>query len=384
MISGGEGLELSGERFVVVYSLAGPESPALEIAKDICIEQTVEFPEDLISAETIRRQIFGRIESFRPAGEGDQFEAVISYAVEVSGFELTQLLNVVFGNISIKPGIRVEKIELSGRLLSLFKGPRFGRKGLRELVGVERRALLCTALKPMGLSTQELAELAYKFALGGIDIIKDDHGLANQSFSPFRERVERCASEIERANRSTAGRCMYVPNITADCENLDERVLFAREAGAGGLLISPGLTGYDAMRRIAGDDAVALPVVNHPAFQGGFVVHPRSGLSHRVLFGQLARLAGADASIFPSCGGRFSFSREECREIAESTHEPMGGLKSIFPCPGGGMNMENIPDMLELYGDDAIFLIGGGLFRRGGDLVENCRHLLALVSGHTA
>jgi hypothetical protein len=37
-----------------------------------------------------------------------------------------------------------------------------------------------TALKPMGSTTAELAKMAYDFAKGGIDIIKDDHGLADQ------------------------------------------------------------------------------------------------------------------------------------------------------------------------------------------------------------
>jgi len=39
----------------------------------------------------------------------------------------------------------------------------------------------------MGLTNKELAELASKFALGGIDIIKDDHGLANQNSHLMRK-----------------------------------------------------------------------------------------------------------------------------------------------------------------------------------------------------
>ena len=60
--------------------------------------------------------------------------------------------------------------------------------GWRDILDVHERAILCTAIKPMGLSPEELAEMTYKFALGGIDIIKDDHGLSNQSFSPYEER----------------------------------------------------------------------------------------------------------------------------------------------------------------------------------------------------
>jgi ribulose-bisphosphate carboxylase large chain len=380
-VGGAEGLGLSGERFSVTYALAADEPTAREMAADICIEQTVEFPQDLIASRSIREGIFGRIETFRAAGSGEGFEAVVSYAVEITGYELTQLLNVLFGNISIKPHIRVQRIDLGATLAGKFRGPRFGRQGLRALTAVQDRVLLCAALKPMGLSAAELADLAGKFALGGIDLIKDDHGLADQAFSPFEERVKRCAEAVARANERTGGRCLYLPNVTADGDGFLHRAVIARAEGAGGVVISPGLTGFDAMRRLADDDEIGLPVLYHPAFQGSFVTSPRSGLAHGMLFGQLARLCGADGAIFPSYGGRFSFTREQCREIVESTGEPMEHLKRIFPCPGGGMTMESMDDMLDFYGREAVFLMGGGLFRLGKDLVKNCRSLLERVSG---
>lgn len=373
-------LNLSGERFTVVYKVvAGSEAEAQQRAFDVALEQTVEFPADITPPGEIRQQIVGQITSLRPVAEG-RYEAAVSYAVESAGVELTQLLNVIFGNSSIKPGLRVERIELLDSMLARFKGPRFGRAGLRALLGVPERPLLCTALKPMGLSAADLAELAYQFALGGIDIIKDDHGLADQAFSPFNERVERCTAAVERANRETGRKAIYMPNVTAPADKLMERALFARQAGAGGLLVCPGITGLDAMRQIADDDRIALPVMAHPAFQGPFVTSPDSGISHYALFGQIARLAGADATIYPNWGGRFSFSREECVAIAEGSAVAMGGLRPIFPTPGGGMTLERIPELFAVYGRDVIFLVGGGLFKQGPDLVENCRYFLQIIS----
>lgn len=371
-------INLSGERFTVTYRITGNEPEAREKAEAICLEQTVEFPAEFVPAGDIRDHIVGHIESLRVLDELHH-EAVISYAVETTGLELTQLLNVIFGNTSIKPGIRVERLDLPDSLLRAFRGPRFGRDGLRTYLNVPRRPLLCTALKPMGLPPEALADLAYQFALGGIDIIKDDHGLANQRFAPFKERVQRCGEAVARANRETGLKCIYMPNITGPTQTLSANARFAKEAGAGGLLISPGLTGLDAMRLLADDDAIDLPILTHPALQGSFVVNPDNGISHFVLFGQLARLAGADATIFPNYGGRFSFSRDECRAIAEGSAAPMGNVKTIFPSPGGGMNLTRIPEMLELYGREVIFLIGGGLHSHGSNLVENCRYFLRLV-----
>jgi ribulose-bisphosphate carboxylase large chain len=368
----------SGERFQVVYQLVGDEAEARRKALDICLEQTVELPDDLVPDGPIRDSIVGRVETLR-AIAADRCEAVISYAVESAGAELTQLLNVIFGNISIKPGIRVERLELPESLLDRFQGPRFGRQGVRDLLGVPARPLLCTALKPQGLPARQLAELAYRFALGGIDIIKDDHGLADQSFAPFRERVQRCAEAVERANRETGRACIYMANVSAPADQVVARGQLAKESGARGLLVAPGLIGLDMLRLLAENDALALPIMSHPAFQGSFVTSPQQGIAPAALFGQLARLAGADATIYPNYGGRFSFSRELCQSIVTASAEAMGRLKPIFPTPGGGMSLERVPDMLDLYGREVIFLIGGALLKHSPDLVENCRYFLKLV-----
>lgn len=369
---------LSGERFQVVYQLTGDEAEARRKAIDICLEQTVELPADLVPDGPIRDDVVGRIESLHTL-TADRCEAVISYAVETAGAELTQLLNVIFGNISIKPGIRVERLILPAGLLDIFKGPRFGRQGVRDLLGVPTRPLLCTALKPQGLSARQLADLAYQFALGGIDIIKDDHGLANQLFAPYRERVQACAEAVQRANRETGLACLYMANVTAPADQVVERARLARDAGARGVLVAPGLVGLDTMRLLADDDQLALPVMSHPAFQGSFVTSQDQGIAPGALFGQLARLAGADATIYPNYGGRFSFSREVCQQIVEATAAPMNSIKSIFPTPGGGMSLERVPDMLDLYGQDVIFLVGGGLLKHSPAIVENCRYFLKLV-----
>ncbi|MBI4786473.1 MAG: ribulose 1,5-bisphosphate carboxylase large subunit [Chloroflexi bacterium] len=369
--------ELSGERFRVWYRLSGDAKTAREKAEDICVEQTVEFPRELVQENAAG--VIGQVESFEMLDPTHSL-ACITFAAETVGTELTQLINVVFGNISLKPGIRVERIELSAGLLGALKGPRLGRDGLRARLGVLQRPLLCTALKPMGLAARDLAKLAYELALGGIDIIKDDHGLADQSFAPYRERVQYCVEQVERANRETGYRCIYVPNVTASNHELAARADFARRAGAGGLLVAPGLTGFDAMRSLADDDRIALPILSHPAFQGSMVTNPDNGFSHYALFGQLPRIAGADATIFPNCGGRFSFSCEECASIAQGTLAPMGHLKPIFPTPGGGMSLERVPKMLDIYGRDVIFLIGGGLHQHGSDLIAACRYFHKLVA----
>ena len=364
------------DRFSVSYSLsAASRKEAREIAFGICVEQTVEFPYDLIDRAEIRERIVGRIEALSAAGQR-RYRVEISYADETAAGELTQWLNVVFGNTSLKPAIRVENLTLSPALLSIFRGPVFGISGLRRLTRTQRkpRPLVCSALKPMGLSSRELASLAHCFARGGIDIIKDDHGLSNQPMAPFEERVAACAAAVAEANREINGRCLYAPNITADSEaEALRRARFAREKGAGALVVSPGLTGMNLVRILSAQEDIHLPILFHPALLGSFTASPDSGLSHGVLYGQLPRLLGADAVIFPNFGGRFSSSRADCRAIAQACRADLGRIKPILPAPGGGMDLPRIPGLTRFYGPDVIFLMGGGLFRHSTDLVESTR-----------
>ena len=368
----------SNNRFTVDYSITGTKKEVSDKAFDICVEQTIEFPYNLVTDKHIKNSIVGRVESIKKYGK--KHLAIISYADETAGTELTQFLNVVFGNTSIKPGIKVERMSPPDALLKTLKGPRFGVEGIRKLTGVHNRPLLCSALKPMGTSVKDLAALAYKFALGGIDIIKDDHGLANQVFSPFEDRIEAVCKAVNKANKETGFKTLYAPNITADGLESVKRAKFARKAGAKSLILSPGLAGFETMRLIAEDDSIGLPLFYHPAFHGSYVVSPDSGMSHYSFFGQLTRMCGADAVIFPNFGGRFSFTEDECSKIAAGCMEKLGNLKPILPGPGGGMTMDRIPYMKNFYGDDAVFLMGGGLFAEGKDIVENCKKFKRIVS----
>lgn len=231
----------------------------------------------------------------------------------------------------------------------------------------------------MGLSAEALADQAYRCALGGIDIIKDDHGLANQPFAPFRERVQLCTEAVERANQTAGTHCIYAPNVTGPASDVVEMARFAKGVGAGALVISPGLTGFSPMQQLADDDSLDVPILAHPAFLGSFVTSAENGISHYALFGQMTRLAGADAVIYPNFGGRFSFSREECASIAEGTAAPMPNIKPIFPAPGGGMSFARVPELFEVYGSEVIFLIGAGLHRHGPDLTKSSRYFRQMV-----
>jgi ribulose-bisphosphate carboxylase large chain len=374
-------LEISGSRFVAVYALAGTPDDARARAEAITVEQTIEFPADLIADDDIRAHVIGRIEAFTEVAPG-RCEATISYAIETSGFEIPQLLNVLYGNCSLIPDVRLQHVTLPDDLLARFRGPRFGLRGLRELTGAPTRPLIASATKPQGLPPSGLAAMAARMAEGGLDVIKDDHGLSDQPFAPFRERVRATAEAVAEVNARTGSRALYLPSINGPADEIVERAHFAKDVGAGGLLVIPGEVGLDTLRRLADDDELALPLMAHPAFQGAFVVDARMGIEHGVLFGTLDRLAGADMTVFPGYGGRFSFSQAACRSIVDACSAPLAGLRPIVAAAGGGMTLDRLDELLSFYGRDSMLLIGGNLSR--GDLLDNARQLREAVEAWDA
>ena len=369
---------LSGERFQVQYQITGTDDEVRVKADNVTVEQTVEFPVHLIPDSNLLTDLVGQIEQYEKIEDG-RFAITISYAIEAAGTDFTQLLNVIQGLSSLIPGIKIEKMSFPDALLEHYRGPRFGIDGWREVLGVYDRPLMCTAIKPMGLTVDQLADMAYKCAMGGLDIMKDDHGITDLPFSPFEERVSRIAEAVANANGQTGLKCVYAANITGPADEILDRAYYAKNAGATALLISPALTGFDAMRLVADDDRVNLPIMSHPTVSGNFVNNPEGGFSYYTYYGQLHRLAGADSPIFVNYGGRFPATRDDCQGVIDGCNVPMAHIKPIMPCAGGGMKFERVPELLAMYGSNAIFLVGGGLHSSGDDLVENVRYFVSLV-----
>lgn len=370
-----EGLKQSS-RFTATYRIAASDyEEAKKLAFGIAVEQTVECPYELVKGTAIGDTIVGQVDDVKKAEE-DAYYAVISYDPEAVGDEMAEFLNMLFGNTSLQPGIRLMSFELPDTMYNRFPGPRYGRTGIRDLCGVESGPILMSAVKPLGRSPKELGKMVYDLALGGCPIIKDDHSLLNQSYAPFKERVLQCVMALADANEKTGRKSMYVANCTADGLQFLDRAYEAQEIGANGIMAAPAITGMTLIRDLARADDFHLPIFLHPCFSGPLVLSEDSGISPFCYYGQLSRLTGADAVIFTSFGGRFSFSREVCQKICEGTEETMGDLKSIFPVPSGGMRWQLFRDMYRTYGPDTIFLVGGALQTQGPDLTENTKFFL--------
>jgi ribulose-bisphosphate carboxylase large chain len=367
---------MAAEFLRVTYRLtcAGDEDPRAK-AEDIALEQTVELPSSCVS-DSIRESVVGRLESVTELGD-NEWSAVILFPELVLDGSISQLVTLLFGNISLKAGVVVTALDIPSGLLAGLPGPAFGAEGVRRICDVkERRPLLCTALKPVGMSAAQLADLCYSFALGGVDLIKDDHGLADQRTAPFTDRVTRCSQAVARANDETGACSLYLPSITGAGADLDRRVDFARSRGCRGVLVSPMIIGFDSVAALARESGLAL--VAHPALTGCYF-QPTHGIEPSVLLGQLFRFVGSDGVIYPNVGGRFVFTEDTCKEVNTALRKPMRGIQAALPIPAGGIDIERVPYWMERYGPDTVFLIGGSLYGQD-DLTAASRRLREVLS----
>jgi ribulose-bisphosphate carboxylase large chain len=344
-------------RIRAVYELAAASRRiALARARALTVEQTVEVPAACVPPAS--RGMVGRIAALERRG-ARRWRAHCSYDPAVVGDSLLQLLNLLFGNASLGRGARLADLVLPPRLLARFSGPAFGVAGLRQLCGVPRRPLLCAPAKPIGLSGAALARICYAFAAGGADIVKDDHGLADQRAAPFKERVARCHDAVGEANAHTGGHAIYVPNLARGGPQAFADLHHAVERGCRAVLLSPLLIGPDTVRAIAARGEVA--VLAHPTFTGS-LLQRRHGIAPDVLYGTLFRLMGSDAVIYPNAESRFPLALADCLAINHRLRAPLGRLAPAFPVAGGGVDAARVPHWIRRYGPDTMFLVGSSLY----------------------
>ena len=349
---------------------AAPEIEAR--AEALMLEQAVELSRGAVRDPWVAAHILGRVERIEPEA-GDLYRVEIAHPLATTALDPAQLLNVIFGNSSLQPDVVLADIEWPDGGLGWLPGPRAGIPGLRELTGVTGRPLLATALKPMGLGPARLAALCRTFALAGLDLVKDDHGLADHPFCPFEARVEACLRATEEAARDTGRRTLYAPNLIGTPDRVVRQLSFARGAGARAVMLSPMIVGLPLLHQLA-SAAEGLPILAHPALGGVLRA------SETVLFGKLFRWFGADAVIFPHAGGRFSYSRETCRDLAAALRRAHPGIRPAFPVPAGGIRVERVSELVALYGLDCILLVGGSLYEAGDTLFDRTRALVEQVA----
>jgi ribulose-bisphosphate carboxylase large chain len=253
------------------------------------------------------------------------------------GPKLPNILTAAAGEGAFySPGISVIKlldIEFPDTFLKAFQGPKFGIKGLRDILGVYDRPLFFGVIKPnIGLSPEPFAELAYQSWLGGVDIAKDDEMLCDVEWSPLSKRAQLLGAARLKSEQETGENKIYLANITDEVDRLIELHDIAVEAGANAVMVNGMTTGLSAVRMLRKHTRV--PLVGHFDFIAPFTQIPFYGV-HSKLITKLQRLVGFDSIIMPGFGDRMKTPDDEVLENVRECFKPFGHIKDTLPVPAG-------------------------------------------------
>jgi ribulose-bisphosphate carboxylase large chain len=362
------------DRFSVTYRVRGTAADIQARAQGIAVEQSVEMPLAAIDDEIVLSQIVGAVEAITDIGAG-LFDVRIGLATATVGNDAGQFLNMLFGNTSLHDDVVLWDVAVPDRLAKIFGGPRHGIAALRQRLKLHGRALTGSALKPQGLSSDGLARLAEHLARGGLDFIKDDHGLADQHYARFSERVRACAAGVARGVRATGHPTRYIPSLTGNLDQMRAQAALAWEEGVDCLMIAPMICGFSTMQALV-RDFPGMAFFAHPSLGGAARIAPD------LLIGGLFRLIGADAVIFPTYGGRFGYSQDTCRRLAGNARRTDDGMKPALPVPAGGIGLERVTEILDFYGDDTMLLIGGSLLMARDRITKETERFTRAVADH--
>lgn len=354
-------------------------SQAQALAKAIAYEQTVELPPEQITDPRLLRDVVAQVKAVeQDRDEPGAWRAEIHYNADLANQQLSQLFNLVYANVSMYFGVRLMDLVLPPDLLRCFTGPRFGIEGLRQLLNVPRRPLLCTVVKPRGLQLDQMTRLLTSFVDGGGDIIKDDQNLFDLKMSAFEERVGRCAEALDTANLRRGDQpCLYFPHLAGPDEELVERARIIRSFGLKGALFCPLILGLDRSRRLAQESGLAL--MAHPAYTGSYTNRRHDGIEHGVLMGTFFRLMGADIVAATGFGGRFAYTQRQCDGMVAAMTQPLGDLAPALPAPAGGMYLDGITRLVERYGKDLMMLVGGDLLGRSCGVTDSTQAFVSTL-----
>ncbi len=292
--------------------------------------------------------------------ERRQYILQIAFPWENFGAQIPMLLSTVIGNISLYGRVKCLDMRFPKSWLKEFKGPKFGIKGLRKLLGVKKRPILNNMIKPCVYTSCDIgAQLAYEAAVGGCDIIKDDELLANPAFNTLEDRIPAFMEALDRADSEKGEKTLFTVNITDRVPHVLENADRAKELGANALMVNFFAVGYSAFRAVC--ESTTLPVLAHMDITGAISYSPIVGISTNIVTGKLPRICGSDITVFPAPYGKAPVLKERYMSVAHDMIMPLHNIDQTWPMPSGGISQGHVEELIDDMGTDVVVAAGAGI-----------------------
>jgi len=349
--------------------------PLEEAAKRIAEEEsTGTWTHVSTTTKSIEKKYSARV------GDIDRERHVVEIAYPYADFDLKtggipQVLSIIAGNLfglGTLDGVRLLDVAFPKDFVQQFDGPNFGIDGIRKMIGTtkDKRPHIGTIIKPkIGLSPKQTAEVAYEAAIGGIDFIKDDETLVDQSFCAMEKRVRAVTERLDEVKDETGRNVLYACNITST--NIVKTAERALKAGANCLMIDVLTCGFGSLQMLS-EKFKKVPIHVHRTMHAAIDRSKDFGIDFLVL-AKLVRLTGGDQLHIGSVIGKMEGDREDVLAIERAIEQPVikrhagtlggnwHGIKPVFAVCSGGLHPRMVPDLMKLLGKDIVIQAGGGV-----------------------
>lgn len=323
----------------------------------ICRGQSVGNPDLLTSQET---KAF--LEKWAARGvyhrrSEDTYLMVIRFPQRNFGAEgVNYLLSVLLGgqcDIDLIQGCRLMEVDL-GHHTRYWPAPRYGVAGIRQLLHVQGRPLLCGIIKPkIGLSPNQLFEVVEHMVDGGCDVIKEDEILADQYWCSRDQRLRLLGPLL--VDRPV----LYLTCVTGDGSEVWKE---ARRAASKHFHIGvhcnlwAGFGTYLDLSR-----HVQCPIFFQKSGDKVWTTGPFA-MQPTVLY-QLVHLIGCDFAHVGMYGGYLS-------ETVEALKQRMMMLKTTMPSFSCGMTPALGETIINTFGIDLMLTSGGWIHGQPDGITE--------------
>jgi ribulose-bisphosphate carboxylase large chain len=318
--------------------------------------------------------------------DGDAVEVAYPPGLFEPG-NMAQILSCIAGNVmGMKAVDRIRLVDCvwPASLATDFPGPQFGTAVREEIFGAADRPLTATVPKPkVGLTTAEHAEVGYEAWVGGVDLLKDDENLTDQSFNPFADRLTESLGRRDAAQEETGERKSYLVNVTGETQTMLERADEVAAQGGEYVMVDVVTAGWSALQSVrerCGD--LGLAIHAHRAMHAAFDRIPTHGVSMRCL-AQFARLCGVD-HIHTGTAGLGKMENEDTVGINDWLYGDLHGLRDVLPVASGGLHPGVIPALLDRVGTNVCVQAGGGIHGHPDGTRAGARALRAAVDAAMA
>ena len=299
---------------------------------------------------------------------------------------MPEILSSIAGNIyGMKEidSLRLVDIKWCDKIRDSFPGPQFGIKGVRKALGIKKRPIVGTIVKPkLGLTEKEHAKVAYDSWIGGLDVVKDDENLTSQPFNKFRKRARVTIDLKHKAEDKTGEKKMYMANITAETNEMIERAEYLKELGNEYAMVDILTVGFAGLQTLRNEmKSLKLILHGHRAMHAALTRNPDHGMSMLAL-AEISRLIGVDQLHIGTAVGKMEGGAKEIISIVEDIEGKMitkkghrlaenwGKIKPVFAVCSGGLHPLHVPALVKLFGKDIIIQAGGGCHGHPDGTVE--------------